>query len=162
MLALRIVIALSLAILLAATTACDGGESIPAAELKILRNAESFELFSLDPDQRNQPKEGSFQSWKILGSTKLDAATRAKVLAALEKGVSESDGTVAGCFNPRHGIRATSGGQTVELVICFECMSASTYLNGTLGKGFLLTPSPRQTFDAALKQANVPLPKAAE
>jgi len=161
MLALRIAITVPLAVLLATTTACDGGRSIPAAELKILRNAESFELFSLNPDLRSKPEDGGFHGWKVLGSTKLDAATRAKVRAALEQGVSESDGTVAGCFIPRHGIRATSGGQTVELVICFECMSASTYLNGTQGKGFLLTRSPQPTFNEVLQQAKVPLPKAA-
>jgi hypothetical protein len=69
---------------------------------------------------------------------------------------------VAGCFNPRHGIRAKSGDQVAELVICFECLSASTYLNGTATKGFLLTASPQPAFNAALKEAKVPLPPARE
>jgi hypothetical protein len=28
------------------------------------------------------------------------------------------------CFDPRHGIRVTRGGVTVDFVICFQCFQA--------------------------------------
>ena len=82
------------------------------------------------------------------------------LVAALKKGVEENDGTVANCFNPRHGIRATHEGNTVELVICFECLSMQAYL-GAERSGALTTASPERTFDDVLRAAKVPLaPKA--
>lgn len=34
---------------------------------------------------------------------------------------------MAACFDPRHGVRAVHGGHTVDLVICFECLSLKVY-----------------------------------
>ena len=44
-----------------------------------------------------------------------------QLLDALYKGIADSDGNGAKCFDPRHGIRASVDGKTVDLVICFEC-----------------------------------------
>ena len=63
----------------------------------------------------------------------------------------------AACFIPRHGIRMTSGRDTVDLVICFECLSVNVYVNDKREKGFLTTRDPQPTFDAVLKAAGVKL-----
>src|SRR5437870_4054176 len=89
---------------------------------KVLQSADTVELISLDPAAKGFDKKQSFHGWKVLGRTSLkDKVTRERVIAAIKKGVADSDGSVAGCFRPRHGIRATRGKTTVELVICFEC-----------------------------------------
>lgn len=149
--------------LLLAVSGCGNDNEIPPAALKILQNADSFELLSLDPSRELRPADGGFHGWKVLGSTTIkEAATRTKLLDALAKGVAENEGEVAGCFNPRHGIRAKKGQEIVELVICFECLSAQVYVDGKAGKGFLLTSSPQPTFNSVLKQAGVALPKRAD
>ena len=74
----------------------------------------------------------------------------------------DSKGLVAGCFNPRHGIRATAGGKTVELVICYECLSMKVYVDGKAKRAVLTTSSPAIVFNQALKDAKVPLPKQAK
>jgi hypothetical protein len=142
-----------------------------------LEKAESFELFSLDPDEipadsadssesgpsSAKKDEQRFQIWPALGSTTItDKAQREKLIAALQKGVAENDGMAAACFNPRHGIRVKHAGKVYDVVICFECMSASTYVDNVRRKGFLVTRTPQPEFDAVLKAANVPLPKAAK
>ena len=67
------------------------------------------------------------------------------------------------CFNPRHGIRATHDGKTVELVICFECSSFDIY-SGSEGsvektKHLLVGKSPEATFNKVLKDAGSGKPK---
>ena len=144
-----------------ATLGC--GDKFPPTTLTSLNQAESFELLSLNPAHLTEKPENDFHGWEVLGSTKVeDTKDRTKLIAALRKGVNENDGTVAGCFNPRHGIRVTSGGTTTEIVICFECMSAQVYVNGKRQSHFLLTNSPQPTFDAVLKEAGVPLATQAD
>src|SRR5262245_44881959 len=114
---------LALAAALAAPLAAearDKDNKFPDDVLKVLEKADSYELLSLDPGVKGV--KGGFHGWKVLGKTTVkDKKVRGQVLAALKKGVADSDGRVAKCFIPRHGVRATHGGKTVELVICFEC-----------------------------------------
>jgi hypothetical protein len=137
------------------------GNDLPKEVRAVLDKADRFEVVSLDPTRQKEKPKDDFHGWKVLGSTEVkDAEARKKVVAALYEGIADSDGKVAACFNPRHGIRATHDGKTVELVICFECLS----MQGFLGKersGALTTRSPEKTFDQVLRDAKVPLaPKA--
>ena len=92
-----------------------------------------------------------------------DAKVRAAILKSLnmahpgERGHRRSLLQSAACFNPRHGIRATHDGKTVDLVICFECFSLQVFLGDTKA-GALTTDSPPPTFDRVLRKAKVPLP----
>jgi hypothetical protein len=136
-----------------------GGE-IPAAVKAALAKADSWDLYSLDPEQRKDPPKVAFHDWRVLGKTTVtDADTRQRLLAALEKGARENDGTVAGCFNPRHGIRVKSGDKTIDLVICFECYSAAIYAGDEKTGSFLTTRSPQPELNKVLTAAKVPLPK---
>ena len=54
-----------------------------------------------------------------------------------------------------HGLRLKSAKETVDLVICFECLSIQVYINGNMAKGFLTTGEPQREFDAALNAAGV-------
>ena len=156
---------LALALALGMVSACSSANrenKLPDAVKAVLDGAEKFELYSLDPDRMNRPTDGGFHGWKVLGKTEVkDKATRQKLIAALLRGIAENDGTVAGCFNPRHGIRAVKGDQTADLVICFQCYSLGTYLGKQEG-GALTTASPQPVFNKVLKDANVPLPKQPE
>ena len=128
----------------------------------VLDQAEQIELYSLDPaggPLKKDAEKNGFHGWKVLGKTKLaDAKTSKKVMAAIYKGIPEGFGP-AGCFHPRHGIRATLKDKTVDLVICFECMSMTVY-NGEKGEIVYTSASPQPVLDKVLTAAKVPLPKA--
>jgi hypothetical protein len=153
------VLVLAFLIPLAAGSRAKAENKIPDDIQTILEKADKFELISLDPEHlKDKPADG-FHGWKVLGRTTVkDADVRKTLLAAFEKGVEENKGEVARCFDPRHGIRATYGDKTVELVICFECFQVKAFGDGDL-KGFLVTGSPQPAFDKVLTDAKVPLPK---
>lgn len=145
-------------------------ESLPDAVRDGLEQAPMLELLSLDPYPKSYygaeewarlGLEGldSFHDYAVLGTTVLDDAARRRVVQALYDGVDESDGTVAACFNPRHGLRATGEGLAVDVVICFECLSFQAYADGAHAANATTTESPRATFDDALRQAGVRRPE---
>lgn len=160
---LRISVLAFAALLMVGCTSKSADSKIPENARSALDKADEFELLSLDPDRKQEESEDDFHGWKVLGRTQIkDADTRAKVVAALKKGVGENDGIVARCFNPRHGIRATYEGETVEFVICFECFQVLVYA-GEKGDGsFLTTASPQPVFDDVLREAGVPLAESAK
>jgi len=137
---------------------------VPERARKALRDAESFELLSIDPERLRSPPDGHFHGYKVLGRTKIeDAAGRAKLVTALEKGATEGRDP-ASCFNPRHAIRATSSGKTSDFLICFECSQVKVLETETTSVDrpdarFLISRSPQPEFDQALRDAGLPLAK---
>lgn len=112
---------------------------LPAQAEAALRTARSMELLALDPTPLARgaavPEGGTFHDYPILGRATLADAVQAKALGELVlRGIRESDGTAAACFNPRHGIRVSQDGRTLDLVICYECLSLSVH-GDLLGSG---------------------------
>jgi hypothetical protein len=134
-------------------------QKLPKEAKAILEGAEKIELYSLDPADGKLPKDADgFHGWKVLGKTEIkDADTRKKVRAAINKGIADSSG-VAGCFKPRHAIRATTKDKTVDLIICFECMWMEVHAKDKK-HAIWTTGSPQKTLDKVLSDAKVPLPK---
>ncbi len=132
-----------------------------SAEIKaVLDTGERFVLLTLDPtnpagrDASNPLPDDAFHDYRVLGRTEIsDRKERAELLQALYQGVQESDGSVALCFSPRHGISATLAGETVDLVICFECLSMEVH-SKTKG-GVLTTDYPRSTFNRVARRAGL-------
>lgn len=158
------------AVVLLALTGCGRSElatssDLPPSVWSALQAAEHYELLSLDPkpELRGDAAGSGFHGWHVLGRTEItDVGVQRKLNSALRAGVQENDGTVAACFEPRHGISVVSGESTTDLVICFECFSAQVYVDGARGEGFLTTGSPQPVFDEVLREANVPLAAAPE
>jgi hypothetical protein len=142
---------------------------IPEAVERLFDKAETFELYSLDPE-RKIGKDGKviavkdgFHGWQVLGKTEVkDEAQRKRLADALRLGAEDNFGMAANCFNPRHGLRLKGADHTVDLVICFECLQVEVFVDGERTKGFLTTDEPQKPFDAALKAASVKLPQAAQ
>jgi hypothetical protein len=151
-----VVVAALLAGWLGADRSAAGGKDgkLPADVVKVLEAAEQIELSSVDPGDGKVDGE-----WKVLGKTVVkDAAQRKQVLEALGKSVAEGK-SPAKCFEPRHIIRASSGGKTVELVICFAC--DRLHLTADKG-GYKVVPisaSAQPVLDKILKDAGIPLAK---
>lgn len=140
-----------------------GAEEVLPGVMGALENADSYELISLDPDRRTAKEPGEkFHGWRVLGSTKIaDPEVRKQVTEALRKAASEPDGTVVGCFDPRHGIRVVRGNKTMELVICFECITAHVHAENAKPTGFRVTNAAQPVFDEVLKKAGVAMPPPA-
>jgi hypothetical protein len=125
---------------------------------KILDGAVTLEFYSLDPTPRKEKPQDDFHGWKVLGKTVVKSkATRSQLLEALRQGIADNTGIAAACFNPRHGIRAKADGKTLDLVICFECLSIQIFLDDKR-TSVLTADTPQETFDKILKAAGVPLP----
>jgi hypothetical protein len=136
--------------------------SLPAKARTILEKAEQLELYSLDPVQAK--KDDSFRGWKVLGKTTVKGdAARKQIVNPLLEGIAKSDGG-ARCFIPRHGIRATFDGKTVDLVICFECSWVYVFYDKDEKRqaSVATAPSPQPSFDGVLAEAKVALPKPAK
>jgi len=98
----------------------------------------------------------------VLGKTEIKEPKRKlEVLKALYAGVEQYEKggfDIPQCFMPRHGIKATSGTNWVELVICFECNQIVEDSN----KGHawnMVSGDPRDLFNRTLQEAGVPLAK---
>lgn len=136
-------------------------DKVPEVARKALAEGGTIELFALSPKHLEAPIDDQqrakrFNNWQILGTTKLDAQeTRAPLLAAFFAGVNENDGTVANCFNPRHGLRVTQEDKVYEFVICFECYQVQWFIDSERQEGFLITDSPAELFNETLKDAGV-------
>ena len=158
-------LAFALGVLLpSAACVADTGNKLPADAQAVLDKAEEIELYSLDPAENadaEKPKE-QFHGWRVLGKTTVTKGDKKDVVEALGKGIKGSDGSVAACFNPRHGIRATHDKKTVELVICFECLSMQVFEGGEKTASVLTTATPQKTLDKVLTAAKVPLPGQAD
>jgi hypothetical protein len=152
---------------------CSSSPSSPQDEVRRLGQADSFELFSLepylDPDTHemdldpNGPGERLY-GWRILGKTTVsDEATRRELVATLKKGLEQGGGGDK-CFNPRHAIRRMEGGKPVDLLVCFECGNIELRWDGKpVGKYYTdIARDGQSVFDEALKKADVPLAKKAK
>jgi len=132
----------------------------------VLEKATEWELLALDPFERKPDPKSAFRGWKVLGKVAVkDADARKALLVALDKGIADHAEkrrkerekglvTESGCFQPRHGLRATAGGQTVEVLICFECAPVHFYLGERKGQ-VETVKSPQDAFDKVLKDAGV-------
>lgn len=146
-------------------------EALPETVRRALEGPSPVRLLSLDPyeraldpaawESRGYDSLPSFHDYAVLGETTLDEATRRRVVQALYDGIDASDGRVAACFNPRHGLSAPApdgGAGTVDLVICFECLSLQAYVDGAHATNVLTTAGPEATFTEALRAAAARLP----
>ena len=137
---------------------------LPAAVANVVTNTDSFVLFSLDPTPAvfQEPVLGkkitnTFHGYPILGQVTItNSSERSELLAAYLKAIRDSDGSVALCFSPRHGISAKHRDQKVDLVICFECLQTRIYFNDRPTNGVQTTKTAQPTFDRSLEKAGVP------
>jgi hypothetical protein len=137
-------------------------EKIPEPVRTALEQSPEFELVSLDPKHRDEDSPSEFYRRRVIGKTVVkDAATRNRLLGALDASVRAEKNMSAACFDPRHAIRVAHGGKEFYLAICFHCGHIYFFVdNRRENENYFATDySPLTVFDEALKAAGVPLAK---
>lgn len=140
---------------------------------KTIRAGSRIEVFSLEPNPQADAAAAKnvrkYHGYDVKGSVKLSAnddeqsESVKSVLDAMGKAlIDRPKNAFKGCvFLPRHGLRVTSSGRPIDLVICLDCGDVDV---GT--KRYWLESSEksglRQVLNGALKNAGVELAKGAE
>lgn len=99
--------------------------SLPQSARQILEHADALEPTFFE----DKPGEGGIEKRVEIR----DAGSKSELLDALYAGMVAPVVENA-CFKPRHSVRATYEGETVELLICFECHNYRGSISG--GKSF--------------------------
>ena len=134
---------------------------LPKDVRQFLEQADNFELFSVtgvamgnhEPGQEFI-SAGRFGRAPIQGAVRItDAQVRKDLLESFYDGLVHPS-PMAACFAPGHAIRATSGGRSVELTICFAC---SNFHGTAFGKqiGGSISKAPQEPFNRLLTSAGV-------
>lgn len=127
---------------------------LPAAVRADLAAAERFEILATDPVALavygTDPAEvEAMHGYEVLRSAEItDVAQQREILDLVERGIHESDGTIAACFDPRHGIRAEREGRVSELLICYHCLAMIVYVDGERVGSATTTESPLARMNA--------------
>lgn len=101
--------------------------------------------------------EEKFHGYPVLGKiTVEDANTRKALFAAVQKGMTQSDGIMMKCFWPRHAIRTVENGRTIDYVICFQCRQLEIHA-GDSRSVKPITHEPQEILNQYLRQTGVPL-----
>ncbi|MDI1444101.1 hypothetical protein [Polyangium sp. 6x1] len=109
-----------------------GCSSLPDSAVGVLEGADSFQVLALEPDHGGEPPQGAetFHGYQVLAKGDVaDPKTRERIVDIVNAGVRKG-GTLAKCFNPRHGVHAVRGGRSVDLVICYECSALEVVEDG--------------------------------
>jgi hypothetical protein len=124
---------------------------------KILDEADHFTLFSIQPGDDPPAGWELLHGYAVLGHAEIhDKKQRNALLTAFYDAVANSNGDVGTCFLPRHAIRAVSGNESVDLVICFQCIQVEIYRPGQSEKKVVpITDSPKSVFDHAVERAGL-------
>jgi hypothetical protein len=97
-----------------------------AEERALLESATELTLFAIDP--RGDAPNGEVDGYPIRKTVVIPRAEIAQVAKAVAKALGQ--GPEANCFEPHHALRVVSGGQTVDLVICFACQEVEVVRGG--------------------------------
>jgi hypothetical protein len=126
-------------------------EKISASEIQIY-------LYSLDPSNRKEiihDAPNVFYGFPILGKVEIKPlGEKEALLKAFIQGVKESNGVVAACFEPRHGLRVIQGDKRTDFVICYTCLSIDAHGFGSF-TNFLTSGSPETIFNQFLDQYHI-------
>lgn len=135
---------------------------------------DTLEIFAIEPPFNRAAKAGEvapkptnakLYEFPIYGSVHVSGTEKAEVVSRVSRGLvrakEESTGA-AECFDPRHAIRATHQGHTVDLLICFYCSNYEVHFDGERRKDGVIENDARDLLNKLLKDANVPLSPGSE
>ena len=107
-------------------TAGPGNNQLPAYIVQALAAPDKTVLYSLEPSVKVMPGDETFHGFKVLGKTELNADNALVAAKTFQSAVTSGD-KLEHCFEPRHALQITSGGQTYDLVLCYQCKQLKVY-----------------------------------
>lgn len=120
---------------------------------EVLTEAENVEILSLEPAKVAPNDRSGFRTWRV---TKQFAVSlpkdREKIFATMREGIENAQNAEKKCFVPRHGLRVTSKGKTVDLVFSFQCSRFMTYLGDNFVSEMQTNPRQELGFNNMLAQ----------
>ena len=123
---------------------------------KIIESHKSVEFYSLEPG-RDDTKESIFHGFPILDKKQLtDKKHVETIVKYLYKSINQSEGAIAECFFPRHGLKIKSKNEEIDLVICFECLQMRVYAKE---ETTVLIEGDKKAFDQVAKELKMKLTK---
>ena len=85
-----------------------------------------IDVLSLDPQGGEESKD-AFHDYKAPARATVKDDDARNAVAAVLKGVAESDGAIAKCFEPRHGLHVVYKGKTYDFLICYQCTQIQVF-----------------------------------
>ena len=86
---------------------------------------------------------------------------RTNLVSVLRKSLGQDiNPAIFACFNPRHGIRATQGSNSLDLLICFECSQVYSFSDRATNYLWLEADAESvAVFDKVLKKSSIAVAK---
>jgi hypothetical protein len=146
---MRTISALMLLLIVGCAESTNLEESFPGDSLQVLEQAETMQLFSLQPESS---AESDMRGWKVLGQLPItDPAVRTHLVSSLRAAMEDQFAGRRPCFRPRHAIRATKQDQTIDVLICFECGRVQVFRGSKMTEGVVTTAGCRDSAAGAGK-----------
>lgn len=108
--------------------------NMPADTRAIFENADKLEIFATAPEDLGLRPDASadageiFHGHKIVGHAEVsDPADRKELVDALLGGIARHKSAMVACNEPRHGFRATRGGESADIHMSFGCLHGTLY-----------------------------------
>lgn len=124
-------------------------------------NPAKLTLYSIDGREDRRSNDGTvtetkFHGYPIVGKTQFDdPETCREILRQIDLGRKESDGSMAKCFWPRHGVHVEyKDGSSADFVICFTCLQLKIYEKGDV-KLDTTSRAPMSYFNDLLEKADI-------
>ncbi len=135
---------------------------LPATVNRAMNEPTSVTVFSLHPGSTVAPwYRQRFHGFRILGQVTVEGTEQKVVTASLKKILNDWNGAVPPCIlEPRHGVRITRGGRTIDFLICFQCQKMFIFSGGPSHLDRSFTGS-ADALNAVLRAAHVKLAKTA-
>ena len=132
-------------------------KSVPSMIEKILIDPVSVEVFSLD--FKNSAGGEFLYGHHVLGKTLVKDSRNSTRIAGFFKQAIERGSYTWACFEPRHALRVIRNGETLDVILCFECRNFHWYVNGESQGELPIHPGLEVTLDYVLRRAGVPIEK---
>jgi hypothetical protein len=126
-----------------------------------LQPTDALTLFSIDgnvyPEGKEPQTAEHFHGYPVLGKTDIsDTVQHDEIIAAVNEGLEHPEAE-AKCFYPRHGIRVRRAGETIDYVICFQCLQLDIYIGDRRLHHMRINRISRETLNKCLTEAGIPL-----
>jgi hypothetical protein len=121
-----------------------------------IEHADSLTVYLLHPAPRPRAGGPTFHGYPVLGRVEVDDSAIAGVVERLRKGLYGRSSPKR-CWIPHHGVRASAGRQSVDLVLCFMC-EVMQHFTGPRSKNFVwgqVGKAPKALLNRVLRKAGV-------